>query len=298
MVPRDDTMREMSSSTINRLDPNKFPPLLREIPDPPAQLYTKGTLPPEDTKLLCVVGSRKYSSYGKQTVESLISSLQGKPVAVVSGLALGIDALAHEAALKADLRTIAVPGSGLDRNVLAPRSNLGLADRILLAGGTLLSEFEPEFESTPWAFPQRNRIMAGISHAVLIIEARERSGTLITARLAGEYNRDVLAVPGSIFSDSSVGPHQLIRDGATPITSSDDLHEALGLESEPVRDREIDRSHYSADELALLDRLSEPQTRDDLIRASALGPSKANMTITALEMKGVIKEERGQIRKL
>ncbi|MEX1027425.1 MAG: DNA-processing protein DprA [Candidatus Paceibacterota bacterium] len=288
----------MSVLELRQLASEDFPYLLKEIPDPPDRLYVHGRLPPRDTTALCVVGSRKYSPYGKQVVETLIHSLRGLPVTVVSGLALGIDALAHEAALKANLHTIAVPGSGLNREVLAPRSNLGLAGRILEAGGALLSEFEPTFASTPWAFPQRNRIMAGLSQAVLVIEAQQRSGTLITARLAGEYNRDVLTVPGSIFSATSIGPHQLIRDGATPITSADDLHQALGIEHDRGQQPEPDRAEYSADERALLELLREPQARDDLIRRSSLGTSKTNMILAALEMKGVVKEERGEVRRV
>ncbi|MEX0924864.1 MAG: DNA-processing protein DprA [Candidatus Paceibacterota bacterium] len=288
----------MTSEKLFKLALAQFPSLLQEIPDPPEQLYIKGTLPPDTNTTLCVVGSRKYSPYGKQVVDTLISSLRGKPVTVISGLALGIDALAHEAALAAGLATVAVPGSGLGRKVIAPRSNLGLADRIVECGGALVSEFEPDFRSTPWAFPQRNRIMAGLSHAILIIEARDRSGTLITARLAGEYNRDVLATPGSLFSDGSVGPHQLIRDGATPITSAVDLHEALALTSETVTQEPLELSHYSGDEQIILKVLAEPRGRDEVIRLSRLGTSKANMTIAALEMKSVIKEERGSLFRL
>src|SRR3989338_5938444 len=215
--------------TFEILKFDSFPSRLQEIADPPEKLFVKGTLPPEEHKWLCVVGSRKYSSYGKEVCEKLIDGLRGYKVVIVSGLALGMDASAHRAALSANLPSVAVPGSGLDSEVLYPATNRRLADEILKAGGALLSEFEPNFRATAWSFPQRNRIMAGLSDAVLVIEAEKRSGTLITARLATEYNRDVFTIPGSIFSASSAGPHMLLRLGATPITSQEDLLNALGL---------------------------------------------------------------------
>src|SRR3989338_173579 len=215
--------------TFEILKFDSFPSRLREITDPPEKLYLKGTLPSEDHKWLCVVGSRKYTNYGEEVCEKLIEGLRGYPVVIVSGLALGMDAIAHRAALSAKLPCVAVPGSGLDPSVLYPATNRRLADEILKAGGVILSEFDPTFRATSLSFPQRNRIMAGLSDAVLVIEAEKRSGTLITARLATEYNRYVFTIPGSIFSASSAGPHMLLRLGATPITSQEDLLNALGL---------------------------------------------------------------------
>ena len=145
----------------------EFPKLLKEINDPPKRLYVEGTLPADDAKWLCVVGSRKFSNYGKEVCEELIAGLVGQPVIIVSGLALGIDAIAHNAALNAGLKTIAVPGSGLDPKVLYPKSHFQLARKILEAGGALISEFEPDMVATPYTFPQRNRIMAGLCHATL-----------------------------------------------------------------------------------------------------------------------------------
>ncbi|MES3005459.1 MAG: DNA-processing protein DprA, partial [Patescibacteria group bacterium] len=148
-------------------------------------LYTAGNTDlfyAKDTKFLCVVGSRQYTSYGKELCISLIKSLAGRPVIIISGLALGIDGIAHQTALDVGLPTIAVPGSGLHPNVLYPRSHLHLAEKIIEKGGLLASEYEPQIRASPWSFPMRNRIMAGLSHAVLIIEAEENSGTLVTAR--------------------------------------------------------------------------------------------------------------------
>jgi DNA processing protein len=203
-------------------------PQLLEIPQPPEELYIVGELP-KDHIYVSVVGSRRYTDYGQRCCRELILGLRGKPVAIVSGLAYGIDQIAHRSAMDAKLPTIAIPGSGLDPSALYPRGHTQLAEEILYNGGCLLSELEPFEKAAPWTFPQRNRIMAGISRAVLIIEAEEKSGTLITARLATEYNRDVLAVPGSIFSATSAGTNFLLRQGATPITCANDLLQALGL---------------------------------------------------------------------
>lgn len=165
-------------------------------------------MPAEDAKWLSVVGSRSCTDYGRQCVRQLISGLRGQNIIIVSGLAYGIDAEAHKAALDAGLTTVSVPGSGLDWKVLYPKANQGLAKQILAASGALLSEFEPMQEARDYTFPQRNRVMVGLSHAVVVIEAKERSGSLITARLTTEYNRELLVVPGSIFSLESKGTHQ------------------------------------------------------------------------------------------
>src|SRR3989344_1689451 len=184
---------------IRKLPKKEFPEGLIEIPQPPKELYIQGNLPSkEDGVLLAVVGSRRFTTYGRDVCEKIFSGLRNYPIVIVSGLAIGIDTLAHQNALKNGLKTIAMPGSGIDRKVLHPSSNRRLADEIIKSGGCLLSEYEPKLPAGAWTFPRRNRLMAGLSKAVLIIEAGERSGTLITARLATEYNRDVLAIPGSI----------------------------------------------------------------------------------------------------
>ncbi len=281
---------------IVHITKERFPQRLLEIPDVPETLYRIGELPPEEYKWLCVVGARRHSPYAEEVIEKLIGSLQGLPVVIVSGLALGVDALAHKAALKAGLPSVAVPGSGLSEEVLYPRTNRILAKEIIKAGGCLLSEFEPDFGATPWSFPQRNRVMAGLSDAVLIIEAELKSGTLITSKFATEYNRDVFAVPGSIFSSLSDGPHMLIRLGATPISSPDDLKRALGFEN-AVANIEKDLSELSGDEKKLYDLLTSPQNKSDLIRNSRMTASEANAALMMLEIKGLIKESLGEIRR-
>lgn len=277
------------------LTKEQFPQLLQEINDPPKKLHVKGKLPEGDMKYLCVVGSRKFTPYGKEVCKTLIEGLRGQDIVIVSGLALGIDAIAHEAALEAGLTTIAVPGSGLGENVLHPSANRNLAKRIIEAGGALISEFEEDFKATHFSFPQRNRIMAGMSHAVLIIEAEEKSGTLITSKFATEYNRDVLTVPASIFSQSSYGPHMLLRLGATPVRSSEDILEALGLKVEE-RQQKFKFEDLSDRERKVVEILQTPLPRDELVARLELPIQKANVTLSAMELKGIIKESMGEMR--
>jgi DNA processing protein len=280
------------------LQPEEFPLRLNEIPKPPKGLYFRGELPSwNDYVFLAVVGSRNYTSYGKDVIEKLLASLAGHPVVIVSGLALGTDALAHRAALQNNLLTIAIPGSGLDDSVIAPRTNYALAQDILKSGGALLSEFDPKFKATPWAFPQRNRIMAGLCHVTLVIEAGEKSGTLITAKLANEYGRDVLSVPGSIFSDSSKGTNKLLHQGATPITCAEDLLEALGLNKESMQ-QELPLENFTEKELHIIRALREPKSRDDLVTELSLPVHEINIILSMLEIKGAVKEEAGLIRKI
>jgi DNA processing protein len=273
---------------------------LLEIPNIPEQLYVLGDLPTitEHTKVLTVVGSRKYTSYGKEVCQKLIAGLAGTDTIIVSGLALGIDGIAHKAALDAGLRTIAVMPCGLSGSVIYPRAHAGLAREIVERGGALVSEYEPDYKSQIYTFPARNRIAVGLCRAVLVIEAEEKSGTLITSRLATDYNRDVFAVPGSIFATGSAGPHMLIKLGATPITCTNDLREALGL----VDNRDsTEQSELPLDigdvEKKLLDMLYEPKSKDVLLAEADMTTTEVLMNITLLEIKGLVKEEMGVIRR-
>ncbi len=283
------------SDNIKIFNKNEIPKQLLEIPEPPEKLYMRGQLPSAETKLLCVVGSRKYSNYGKDVCEELIAGLAGYDIAIVSGLALGIDAIAHKTAIEAGLKTIAVPGSGISDDVLYPATNQPLAREILSAGGALISEFEPDFRATVWSFPKRNRVMAGLCDAVLIIEASERSGTLITARLALDYNRDVLVVPNSVFSEHAKGSNALMRRGATPITSSADLLQELGFD--PKGSPASLLKNLSGNEQKVFELLKEPLSRDDLIRHLNMETSEVNILLSAMEIKGLVKESLGLLRK-
>ncbi len=285
------------NDALELLSPSDFLPLLREISDPPKQLYIRGTMPSTDHKWLAVVGSRAMTPYGRQACRHLIEGLRGYPVVIVSGLAYGVDAEAHKVAIDAGLTTVAVPGSGLDWNVLYPRANVGLAREILAAGGALLSEFKPEQKAADYTFPQRNRIMAGLCHATLIIEAKEKSGSLITAKLVTEYNRELLVVPGSIFSEESKGTHQFLRLGATAITSPEDILVALGIAKRegPLSLSDL-REDLSEDEQRVFEIIHSPVSRDELIGALELPITEANVLLSTMEIKGLIVEELGVVR--
>ncbi len=280
------------------LSVKEFPPQLMEIPEPPKALFLAGELPSPDTVLLTVVGARKHSPYGKEACESIIAGLAGYDIAIVSGLALGIDAIAHEAAIRAGLRTIAVPGSGLDADVLYPRANVGLARRILDHDGALLSEFTPDTRAATWTFPKRNRIMAGLAQATLLIEAETKSGTLITARLAADYNKDVLAVPGSIFSPLSDGPNLFITLGATPIRNAHDVLHALGFAPKEASDQlTFDWTHLAPEEQKVMELLTMPRSRDEIIATLELSTSEGNILLMKMEIAGLITETEQGVRR-
>lgn len=217
---------------------------LKETPFPPEVLYVRGGFAAphykstsilmnqnmSHHKIITIVGSRNCSQYSKQVIDEICKSLEGQPVSIVSGLARGVDTQAHLSALKYNLHTIAVVGSGLDDKVLYPQNNLKLSKNILKSGGALISEYESNARSQIWMFPARNRIMVGISDLVIIIEAKEKSGTLITARLATDYNRDLIVVPNSIYSPFSKGSNELIKQGAYVYTQPEDIFNLLKLD--------------------------------------------------------------------
>ncbi len=265
----------------------ELPALLREIPQPPVSLNYRGVLPPREITLLSVVGSRKYTSYGKQVADELIGGLKNYPIGIVSGLALGIDSLAHEAALKNNLYTLAIPGGGLGDDVIYPATHKNLARRILEAGGGLLSEYASDFKATDWSFPQRNRLVAGISRATLLIEAAEKSGTLITARMTADYNRELLVVPGSIFSKTSVGVHQFLKLGATPVTCAEDILTVLGIEEMSVGAAKP-RPPLNPQQETVLNFLNEPRHRDELIRLLNMNTAQATQLLMIMELNNML----------
>lgn len=286
---------------IEKINKEKFPFQLKQISQLPPNFDIIGKMPSEENKFLCIIGSRAHSVYGAQVVDKLISGLQGYPIVIVSGLAPGIDSLAHKTALQYDLNTIAFPGCGLSPTVMARQSHYALAQRIILHGGALLSRFERDQIPTDWTFPARNRLMAGISHAVLIIEAGKKSGTMITANFAADFGRDILAVPGDIFSPHSYGPNMLIRNGAIPITSSEDIVQALGfdilkgdtgtslpnftqLSLSPLEREVLDHLKYSA------------MTSTELMLKTDVPSTQLNIVISELELRSLIREENGSFR--
>lgn len=279
---------------IKKFKKEYWPIGLNEIPQPPEELYIMGNFSDEDLVYLSVVGSRKFTSYGREVCEKLIEGLKGYPVAIVSGFAMGIDTIAHKKALEVGLKTLVFPGSGLSKEAIYPKANVKLIEEILNKGGCFISEFEKDFKATSWSFPMRNRLMAGISKAVLIIEAEEKSGTMITARLATDYNKDVLVVPGSIFSPNSKGTNKLLRLGATPITNSKELLEALGFATEDeVNAQNSLFEDLSNEEKKVIDILREPKEKDILIKELKMPINEANTILSIMEIKDLIKEEGG-----
>lgn len=281
---------------IKVINPKKYFPDLKEIPNPPKNLNMLGTL--ENTKdkvFLTVVGSRKYSDYGKWACEHLINGLQGYPIVIVSGLAMGIDSIAHRAALDNGLTTIAFPGSGLDENSIYPRQNYYLAEDIVRSGGALLSEYPNDAKARRHFFPERNRLEAGISKMTLVIEAQKASGTLITARLAQEYNKIVGTVPANINSENSTGSNWLISMGATPITSTEDILKELSFKIDTPK---VSNIPLDPNEKILLSHLVSPQDRDELLLKSKLNITDFTITLSSLEIKGLIRETLGLIEKI
>ncbi len=284
---------------IQKLKKADYPFGLREIPNVPESLNYVGAPLPPDGMYLAVVGSRNHTSYGADVCDMLIRGLAGSGIHIVSGLALGIDSVAHRSALKAGLNTVAFPGSGLGERVLYPAVNLSLAKEILAAGGTLVSEYKADQIAAPWTFPARNRLMAGIAKATLVIEAADKSGTLITAHLALDYNRQVLAVPGPITSKTSLGCNLLIKQGATPVTRAEDILEAFGLKQDTLfTERETELAHLSEEEKELLELLREPTSRDTILETIDMPIHELNTLLSTLEIKGLIKEEYGEMRRI
>lgn len=284
---------------LSILTKDDYPQGLLEIPEPPQKLYYLGEIPSfDDYKYLAVVGSRNHTSYGKEVVRKIIEGLADYPICIVSGLALGIDTLAHKYALEYGLKTMSIPGSGIDFNSIHPRSNIQLAREIVSRGGCLVSEMEPDQKAKIFSFPRRNRIMAGMCEAVLIIEAEEKSGTLITARLALDYNREVFVIPGSIFSDTSVGTNRLIKQGATPVTSANDILKFFKLISDDdnFENNKTDLN-LTAEEQAVYTMLREPIERDELIAKMGTNIGEVQSLLTIMEIKGLIEEEIGLIRR-
>jgi len=279
---------------IQQIIPDQYPFLLKQITQLPKKMYMAGPLPPDDYKYLCVIGARAYSEYGRDVCRKLIAGLRGYPIVIVSGLAIGIDSLSHEAALSAGLRIVAFPGSGLSEYALYPIRHRQLAKQIYDSGNTLFSPFDMEQEATPWTFPYRNRLMAGISHATLIIEARHGSGTLITAEYAAEFNRDILTVPGSIMADLSYGPHMLLKRGAALIESSEDILENLGFEvtrsSGQQKLLNFAELSLTPEERKVLELVATPVGRDNLVRQLNISVIKANVLLGNLELRGLIRE--------
>jgi DNA processing protein len=277
-------------SRLRRRDP-VFPELLRQIHDPPAALFLRGNGDPEllGRPAVAIVGARACSSYGAQVARMLGRELATAGLVVVSGLARGIDGEAHRGALEAEGATVAVLGCGIDRDYPAVHAELA---RRICERGLVLSEYEAGVEPAPWRFPARNRIIAGLAAATVIVEARERSGALITADFALEEGREVFAVPGEITGALAAGTNRLIRQGATPLTSTADVLELFGLEVARAPAAEL-----GADAELVLERLVDGSaSADELARSTGLDPPRLAAALAELELAGIGTEADGLYR--
>jgi DNA processing protein len=291
----DDIIAELEKRQIKTIiyKDEIYPTKLKQIYSPPAILYVRGQLSKNDEFAIGVVGTRRFTEYGKQATQEIAYGLAQSGLSIISGLAVGIDTESHKSALEAGGRTIAVLGGGIDDQSIFPSVNKNLAHKII-ENGAVISEYPPGTASLKQNFPARNRIIAGLSLGVLVVEAPEKSGALITARDALEQNREVFAVPGNINSKNSVGPNNLIRLGAKIVTSYEDILEELNLEfaKDYSQNREI--IPENDDEAKILKYLSkEPVHIDNLIQNSQLDVQVVTSTITLMEIKGKIKHLGG-----
>jgi DNA processing protein len=272
-------------------DDPRYPQQLLAIHDPPPVLYLLGDLSPADDWAVAVVGTRGASPYGREVARALASDLAQAGVTIVSGLARGIDAQAHQAALDCGGRTLAVMGSGLD--VVYPWEHKKLAAAIA-SSGALISEYGLGVQPEAGNFPARNRIISGLSRGVIVVEAGDQSGALITARMAADQGRDVFAVPGSIFTRNSRGTNRLIRDGAYPVLSASDVLEALNLTAVTEHVQAQMLFPTDATEALLLEGLSEDPTHiDDVGRTSGLPIATVSSTLALMELKGLVRQVGG-----
>lgn len=289
-------VKELEKESIQVLARNDegYPNLLKEIYDPPHLLYYKGKLKDKSHNSISVVGSRKFSRYGEQVVEKVVGDLARKGVSIVSGLALGIDALAHATALKNNGYTIAVLGTGLDKKSLYPKSNSSLAEKIVEAGGLIISEFPLETPPDKYNFPKRNRIVSGLSLGVFVVEAALKSGTLITAQSALDQNREVFTVPHSIFSTTGEGCNKILKEGANLIKSADDIIDSFDIEKIESEIEIKNNIQTSLEEELILAKLNhEPLHIDEITHTSKMPAPQVSSTLIILEMKGLVKNVGG-----
>jgi DNA processing protein len=263
-----------------------YPAALAHIPSPPPIIYYRGNILPGDTWSVAIVGTRSPTSYGREATRRLAEELASHGVTIISGLALGIDTIAHTATLEAGGRTLAILANGAD--MVYPERNLRLADRIR-GQGAIVSEFPIGTRPLPQLFPVRNRLISGLAKAVIVVEARKGSGALITVEYALEQGRDVFAVPGPIYSPASEGPHHLIRNGAGIATCAADILDALGTSNFMAQHEARETLATDPDERTLLELLAqESQHIDELCRTCGWSTDRVSATLVLLELKGFI----------
>jgi len=280
---------------VINIDDNRYPERLKEIKDPPEKLYFKGEWDEDIFRnCLAVVGSRRISSYGKIITNNLVTQIAAAGVTIVSGFMFGVDAYSHRAAVEAGKRTIAVMPCGID--MIHPAYQKDLYEEILKNNGLIISELEGNHPPAAWTYPKRNRIVAGLSQATLVIEAAENSGTLITAKLTNENNRKLFAVPGPLTSKTSVGTAKLIKDGAEIVTSAEDILKFFNVNNFN-KQKAGNASYKKLDniEQRIFEQLNhEPLEVDSLARILNISVSELGKTLSLMEIKGILFKERGK----
>lgn len=278
-----------------------YPKLLAQISDPPKSLYCRGNLDLLHSECFAVVGTRKLTSYGKEVAQKITAGLVQAGFTIVSGLAMGIDAVSHQTTLDNGGKTIAVLGGGVDDENIGPQINFSLAMDILKNKGLVISEYPPGFNPNERTFPQRNRIISGLSRGVMVVEADKSSGALITAKCALDQNRDVFAVPGNIFSSKSYGPNDLIKSGAKLVLTVQDIIDEYGHNLSIFNNSGTTVSTKNPVEAAVIAILEEKGevTIDEVARESSEEMPKLMAAMSTLEVRGVIKETgNGKYRKV
>ena len=271
----------------------KYPELLREIENPPKILYLRGDFFP-NKPCFAIVGTRRCSSYGKQVAFEISQDLAAAGLIIVSGMAPGIDTWVHKGALETKGITIAVLGTGVNEGSIYPQENLKLARKIVKEGGALISEYAPGTHGSKITFPQRNRIISGLSFGVLVVEAKKRSGALITAHWARKQKRKIFAIPGPVHALNSWGPNYLIKEGAKLVTSAEDILKELRLQKLKFKKKEI-RGKSEEEEL-IIEALKEgPLYIDKIIEKTKFEAKKVIGILTTMEIKGKIKNLGGNI---
>lgn len=268
------------------IEDENFPSLLKRIKNPPKKLFYRGRILKEE-RAFAVVGTRRHSLYGKQVTIEITSALAREGLTIVSGLAPGIDTLSHKTALEENSRTIAVLGTGIDDKSIYPRNNVYLAREIVKKGGALISEYPPGTRGTKFTFPQRNRIIAGLSIGVLVVEAPEKSGALITAHFAKEQGKPVFAIPGNINSPLSKGCNKLIQEGAFLVRQPEDILAKLGISIKKEKKKLIGKNEEENKILTLLK--DGPLYIDEIIEGTGISPQKIIIILSQMELEGKIR---------
>lgn len=283
-------MNEIKTISVND---KGYPKLLKEIKDPPKTLYLKGEILSSEN-CFAIVGARRCSVYGKQAALEIAGNLAEAGLTIVSGLAPGIDTFCHQAVLEKKKRTIAVLGTGIDEKSIYPQENLKLAEKILELGGALISEYPPGTPGSKFSFPRRNRIISGLSLGVLVIEAKEKSGALITANWAEKQGKKIFAIPGSIYSPNSKGCHYLIKKGAKLVENANDILQELKLRCLKLNLKHEEIIGETKEEQLILGALKEKALYiDKIIKETKLPTAVAVSTLAILEIKGKVRNLGG-----